>query len=315
MNPPDMLDYALGQLDGPDRERAERDVASDPALSRRLDLLTLRMHLLLDDGDGPEPPADLARRTRERVAGRRARPTILDFVPRAVPFRWADLAVAAGIVVAGLLTLLPAVQRSRLSYNTTACAANLRQLGIALNRYAAAHHAYPTAAPDCPVPFAGMYAVQISDQKLIPDSHALDCPCNGDARLPQQLPHHADLCAMGPEAARRMPCLSDSDYAYSPGRLRDGRYVPLPEDLDDRAPLLADRPPFVGSVRILDGNSPNHGGGGQNVLFAGGHVGWLPSRRYGPDDDIFRNRDARPAPALAEGDFVLLPGIARVDGR
>ena len=58
-------------------------------------------------------PPDLASRTLAFVSEKRRRRSILDFVPVTVPFRWADAAVAACILLAGLLTLLPAIQPPR----------------------------------------------------------------------------------------------------------------------------------------------------------------------------------------------------------
>ena len=39
MNATDMLDYALGRLEGPERDQAEREIADDPALAEILDRL------------------------------------------------------------------------------------------------------------------------------------------------------------------------------------------------------------------------------------------------------------------------------------
>jgi anti-sigma factor RsiW len=58
MDPSDLLDYALGQLDGPRRAEVERAIAADPALAERLALLTRRLARLLDDGQGAGPSPD-----------------------------------------------------------------------------------------------------------------------------------------------------------------------------------------------------------------------------------------------------------------
>src|SRR5947207_3115330 len=91
------------------RRRGASRTAGAPAAARSVDRLGRALHALLDDGESFEPPAGLARRTTRLVAeSARRRRTILDFVPVVVPFRPADIAVAAGIFLAGLLTLLPA---------------------------------------------------------------------------------------------------------------------------------------------------------------------------------------------------------------
>ena len=62
------------------------------------------------------------------------------------------------------------------------------------------------------------------------------------------------------------------DYAYTLG-YRDGDDVAgLRRDSGDLLPILADRP------AAGDGNSPNHDGAGQNVLYIGGQGAGAPGR-------------------------------------
>ena len=74
MNADQMIDYVLGQLDGPDRERMEQTMNGDPRIASRVDGLGRTLSLLLDDGFAPEPPPALARRTLALVAQSRSRP-------------------------------------------------------------------------------------------------------------------------------------------------------------------------------------------------------------------------------------------------
>ena len=54
------------------------------------------------------------------------------------------------------------------------------------------------------------------------------------------------------------------------------------------------------------GNSLNHGGQGQNVLYLDGHTQWCTTRTVGlAGDDIFINRERRVAPGLDWADSVL----------
>ena len=199
MNAPDMLDYALGRLEGPAREQAEREIAGDPDLAEILDRLGRAVHQLLDDGDAKtlEPPEGLAlqtlARSMRRVARRR---TVLDYVPATVPFRWADLAVAAGILLAGLLTLVPAVRCSKIGMDQAGCVFNLQQLGLGLAQYAIQHHHYPYAPPDHPAAASGCFAVLLHDAGLLPDPATLDCPCNGTPARAAALPSVETLCEL-----------------------------------------------------------------------------------------------------------------------
>jgi hypothetical protein len=323
MNANDMLDYALGQLDGPARARADREIASDPAAAGTVDRLTQAVHLLLDDGQVFEPPPALAARTVRFVAESVHRKrTILDYVPVTVPFRWADVAVAAGILFAGLLTLLPAVQRSRERMEQAGCGYNLQQLGRALWQYGSRHNHYPFSPEQNPNAPVGAYLAMLHDSGDLgdPELDALDCPCNGHARKHHApLPDFETVCRLHASDPRRAHDTIGSDYAYNVGyrhpELR--RVVPIAAVHSATVPLLADQPPQEDFRVVLTiGNSPNHGGRGQNVLYSDLHVGWHNTRRLGPkDDDMFLNARHEPRPGLSFDDAALLPSMLPALGR
>ncbi len=77
MDPDDLLDYALGRLDGPRREHLERRIARDPELARRIARLIRNLGRLLDDGRGHRPPG-VATSSRPPADS----PTRQDSVPR-----------------------------------------------------------------------------------------------------------------------------------------------------------------------------------------------------------------------------------------
>lgn len=322
MNASDQLDFVLGLVEDDHLAGCERELAGDPPLADRVARLKSVITALVDDGEVFEPPPDLVRRTLARVAEQRRRPvrrSALDLIPARLPFRWADVAVAAGIFLAALATLLPAVRKSRGQADQLACAWNLQQLGTSLNQFAAVNGTYPYADPnqDGGAPYAGAFAVLLKEQGLLRDPKLLRCPhVNGQAHDPCPIPDYEALCAQEREAPRSAPCLRDIDYAYNLGVHRDGRPGPIIVNQPglDSVPLLADRPAFSGPHTILPGNSPNHCGAGQNVLFAGGHVRFHPNRRVGPDEDIYLNADQRLAPGAHLFDAVLAPGIVRFDG-
>jgi hypothetical protein len=314
MNADEMLDYTLGQLDTHRREQLERNIVADRALADRLDQLGRRLFDLLDDGDVAEPPPGLARRTVLAVAQRRRRPTYMDLVPVSVPFRWADIAVAASLFIACVFTLVPALKRSNDTWKTVACTNNLHQLGLALNRYATTHQSFPTSEPNSSAPYAGAFALRLNEAGFLPDPGILDCPFNGRNHL--SLPGMKSFDQMGATRARQTPCLQNADYAYTLGyEDQNSHHVAIPARLPASYPLVADRPPYTDTVHILDGNSPNHHGAGQNVLCVGGHVGWHSTRQFGPDKDMFLNERHQPAPGVNLMDAVLAPAITRVDGR
>jgi len=306
-----MLDYALGQLDGPARQRADLELAGDPLLAETMERLSRSVHQLLDDdGEAIEPPAGLARRTVAFVAEHGRRRSILDFVPVTVPFRRADVAVAASIFVASLLTLVPALQRSKDRVNQAGCAFNLQQLGISLAQYAALHGHYPYAPHDQPNAAAGTFAATLHDSGMLHDVSMLDCPCNGKHPQANALPHLDTLNTLQSKAPDSYRKLLGWDYAYHVGYRREsGQAGPVPVGLRSRIPLVADQPGHEHG-QILEGNSPNHGLRGQNVLFTDGHVNWHHSRRVSPlDSDMFLNDDQHPGPGLNAHDAALAPSV------
>ena len=308
MNASEMIDLSLGQVDDDRRDRLERGLETDPEAAFRLAQLRSALNAMLDDGDEIEPPADLAARTFQFVAEqkrRRQRSWIHDLRPVSVPFRWADVAMAAGIFLAGLLTLMPAIQRSRAQWQLVACADNLRSLGSALNRYAASHGHYP--APPSTYP-SGSYALILKETGDLPAEAPVSCPCSGECAVHRSLTKYSGLRDL---ASRRPETLAPEfvgAYAYTAGFQDGGRHSPVPGTASSSVPLLSDQPPHAASGAIHDGNSPNHGGGGQNVLHADGHVGYYHNRfRSRADADIFLNQDRKPGPGLHKDDSVLLP--------
>lgn len=320
MTPQDMIDYVLGGLDEDERVTADGRIATDSDLAAKVDCMQRRLRELLDDDEPLDPPPDLTRRTMALVVSSAARPRrpILEFVPVRVPFRWADVAVAASIFVAGFVTLLPAVHRSKIQTDQTLCVSNLAQLGLGLSHYALAHGYYPYPPPDSPVPYAGIFKVMLNDSGHLFDPAMLDCPSNGPCRNDVPLPDYKTLCDLQQRDPAKLQKLLQCDYAYHLGyRDRGGKLVALSNRLSARVPLLADRPDHDAAGHILPGNSPNHGGVGQNVVFKDGHVGFLPTRWMGPHDrDLFLNEDERPEPGLNSDDSVLAPGSTPFfDGR
>jgi hypothetical protein len=291
-------------LDERDDVHPENDGAHEQQIGSRF---TGALDMLLDDGDACEPPAGLATRTVAFVAEHRPRRNLVGFTLVRVPFRLADLAVAAGILIAGMLTLLPAIQRSRTRMSLAACAFNLQQLGLALRLYGDTQQVYPFPSYGHGALPTGNFAAMLHDEGFLADLSTLECPAcrhgmaglaiddeTGSSRKPDFAHYQAG---------------SFGDYAYNVGyRDKSGDVNPIPADASARIPLLADQPNCRDGVRVLPGNSANHGGQGQNVLFSDLHVSWHASRRISPqDDDMFLNFDRAVSPGLSKQDTVLLP--------
>ena len=317
MNASEQIDYVFGQLEGADLAAFEKHLALDPAAAESIKRLSWAVDHLVDDGDSFAPPVDLATRTMAFVAeSGRPKRTILDFVPVAVPYRWTDLAVAASIFFAAVLTLMPAVQRSRERMQQAGCANNLQDLGRALWQYDNLYKHYPNVNEKEDSAQTGIYAVILNDYKLIGDPKILDCPCNGTSPhspLPN-LKRACELSKTNPADLRVL--LQGVEYAYNVVNLRpEDRAGRVQETASATLALLADQPNHRRFEAILPGNSGNHGGRGQNVVFSDLHVGWFNTRRISPDDaDMFLNAESRPAPARNIKDAAMLPSFVPFRG-
>lgn len=310
MKADEMIDYVLGQVEGAERARLERAFGEDAESAARVERLRQAIHRLCDDGNSFEHPPDLARRTVAFVArNRRRSASFADFVPVRVPFRWADFAVAASIFIAGVLTLLPAVQRSRERMSQAGCVFNLQQLGNSLGQYTTIKQLMPyPPSNQADVP-AGAFAYMLHDAGVLDDASLLDCPCNGPCpHVGSELIGFDQLQKIRRTDSERYNRLVSFDYAYNIGYRHTSQAVGSPDDqASSQVPVLADQPNHDG-LQIRDGNSINHGGRGQNVLFSDSSVRWFRTRQVSPiDPDLYLNNNHLPRPGIDARDSVLVP--------
>src|SRR5262249_17311024 len=108
-----------------------------------------------------------------------------------------------------------------------------------------------------------------------------------------------------PEQFRRQAHTLVSCYAYSLGYRAENGVIGPRFEADKpnfTMPIMADCPP----PDPLVGNSRNHGGRGQNVLFQDGHVKFCSLRPVGvAGDDIYVNKAHRVAAGLDWADSAL----------
>jgi hypothetical protein len=311
MNADELLDFALGQLEDPRRRALEEDSRLDADLAARVDQIRRAVDDLCDDGMVYAPPPGLASRTLAFVAQAPANsPTTLDYIPSRVPFRWADFAVAASIFIAGTLTLMPAVQRSRERMNQAGCVFNLKQIGDSLGQYATIHPSYPAPPGDRADADSGLFAAMLRGAGLLPDVAVLDCPYNGrnDLAEARKLTSFEQAEKLRETDPARYSKMVGWDYGYNPGyRHASGRVGPISARPASLIGVVADQPPDDVLMGDVDQNSPNHYGAGQNVLYSDGGVRWLRSRLVGPDDrDIYLNNARKLEPGVHEHDSVIL---------
>ncbi len=304
MTSSDMLDYTFGLLDEPRRIAFERNLQANPDLAEKVARLGSAVGQLLDDGDDLEPPVGLASRTVALVETRKRRPQLQDFAPTRVPFRWTDVAVAASVFLAGLLTLTVPIMQSRQRMDQASCANTLRRLGVGLANYASTHGSFPFIPTGEP---AGSYGVILNGTRDIMDPAMLTCPSDLASQKRAPLPDYdrfRKLIKTSPELGRK---LVGGHFAYNSGYAEPSGVVPVPCFAAARVPIAADGPVCDVDGKIQPGNSMNHGGRGQNVLFSDAHVEWRRNRwMSNADPDVFLNADNHPARGVHAGDASVM---------
>jgi prepilin-type processing-associated H-X9-DG protein len=163
-----------------------------------------------------------------------------------------------------------------------------------------------------------MFAVMLHDAGVLNNLSLLDCPCNGPCpHVTTELASFEQVDRIrrtDPDLYRCMLCW---DYAYNVGyRNASGHSAPLEVAHSSLIPVIADQPDHQDFLMIRDGNSPNHGRRGQNVLFGDGSVRWFLSRRVSPlDADLYLNNERLPRPGVDRRDAVLVPSKIPFQGR
>lgn len=309
---PDLIAFASGALDEPARSRLEAQLRTDAALRRELTQVRRQLGPLLE-ADAVAPPPGLVMDTLALVAEHACRD-----LPKAPSetragsmadrpwWRRADALVAASIALTLVALLLPALFALRVSSLQTACSNNLRSIWDGLNAYESAHHSLPDVTL-VPRPAAGMVAPILREAGYLPAN--VGCPVDGPVCL--NVPMH-DLVNLPKSEFERAAVRLLPGYAYSLGFRDDagalrGPALSHPDVPAAQLPLLADAPNLAAAL----GNSPNHAGRGQNVLFSDGHVDFKTVRTAGlPGDDIYLNQAHRVAAGLGLHDVVLGAGAA-----
>jgi hypothetical protein len=310
-----LVGYLLKALDADEQREVEDYLREHPEARKRLEHLRRRLGVLALDGADADPPGDLWVRALARVAEHKCRtlpaaPPAAAAPPSPRPAWWrrADVLVAAALLVVvgglGAVWLGGLVGETR---HVAECQNNLRQFYQALSAYADHHDGkFPWVQSREPRNFAGSFVPALNEAGVMPTNVSVGCP--GGSPHPPSALTFADLEKMGPDQYLATTRDLGGCYAYSLGyREGDkGPHLGLTQAMDNRLPIMADAPKSRAGNDVGPGNSPNHGGKGQNVLFIGGHVAFTSTRNVGLDgDDIFLNAEQRVAAGRGPRDTVL----------
>lgn len=311
-----LVGYLLKALDDDTHRQVETSLRESPELRSRLELLQRALAPLAADRETPEVHPSLALSTLARIAEYKCRklpeapppPRSQTLPPGRYRMRRADALVAALllIVLGGFGSSF--VLHLWRGYYRTACQDNLRRIGTGLQTYCDVHNGdFPLVEENGPRGVAGVFVPMLCDSGTLGPDISVACPAQEHRPQRQRsLRELEELYARDPARFRKETLDLAGGYAYSLGYVDAAGYHGLRRDFGDYFPIVADR---LESVILT--NSINHGGGGQNVLHIGGHVGWRTNRFVGINgDDIFVNRDNQVRAGKGREDTVLGPGDA-----
>ena len=319
-----LVGYLLKALDDEPQRQVEASLRESPELRARLERLERSLAPLAADGETPEPCPGLVLSTLARIAEYQCRklpdapsPPLSQSVP--VGRSW--LRRPDVLVAALLLILLGGIGSSSLIHlwgdyhGRTECRKNLLLLWQGLHRYCDVHDGnFPRVEEKGARGVSGIFVPILGDSGMLGSEVSLACPAQ--ERRPAEIRsvrEMEELYARDPNKflveARRLA----GGYAYTLGYRDSAGYHGLRCDTVETdslklLPIVADR-----LESLMQLNSANHGGTGQNVLYLDGHVEWRTNRNAGINgDDIYVNRHDPPQLLAGEGreDTVLGPGDA-----
>jgi hypothetical protein len=331
----ELLGYLLEALDADEQRRVDSELRNDHQLRSEMELLRKGLTPLDADAGHLEPPAGLAQRTIDYVfsgsvlsdsvlsgsvlsgsawqtaasaAGVPAveRPAPAWTEPAAPTRRWrfVDLSVAAGIMVAAFAVVVPAISQSRANSERVACESRLNNTFTALENYAEKNQGtLPVAMASAGFEGkAGIFGPRITEAGYLTDHSAVVCPSSDLADEEFQVPSTARLRAASGAELDRLVRIMGGSFAFAVGYWDDsGRYRPLTLRSGERFPLMADVPDD-------NGRPIGHHGCGRNVLFSDGSVKYVVGPcRARTFEDIYANDDGEQDAGKGRKDAVLLP--------
>lgn len=317
-----ILRYAMNIHESAEVAEIKRRLLSEPEAQAHLEVMRKNLNLLNEDRASDPPSFNLAKKTLIRVRNEQTRSMPLKYKTKPVQslsnyrnsIRRFDLLVAAGLLILISGVLAPWLHQARTQAEKLACSNNLREFHKSFQHYASLQPdgKFPFVEPSGPRSFAGVFVPTLRQHGLLGDSHSVACPTN-QRKLPTET-NLEQLAAMYQNKAnpgyQRLTKDAGGDYAYSLGYINQGNLASLTNKSAGESPILADNVhPSTFNMAL------NHGGSGNNVLFVGGHVRWLPSRKQNSiGDDIFMNEDHKILAGKHFQDHVLAPSHARPYG-
>jgi len=309
-----LLGYLLGALEPDEHERLADEIEQNAELRaeiRKLEACVGQLGLS-DRPDHLEPPADLVARTCQRVAAERP-PAVMraaamnqtrEPVVGRRRYTWADMIVAACVLVVAGTLLFPAISYSKSKAQIAACANKEQEIGRAFHEFSALQPdgCFPGPELTGNRSAAGVYAPVLLDRGLVATPASFLCPAAQSRRpTPNFRPPQLDeLDRLAGEMLTQVQRSMGGDFGATLGYVHRGQLQRPCNARRATYVILADAPSNSQPGR----RSANHDCRGQNVLYEDGHVQFIVNLPDLPDDP-FHNREGYVAPGLDCDDSVV----------
>ena len=312
-----LIDFLRNRLDADKAEGVRKRLEEDLDLRELKDNLT-NTFAALDRAPKPTPPGDLVEKTLNRIASvqrtnallslqqleptRRFRPT----------FSMKELLAIAAVTLIAVGIFIPSLQMATQRRQRGLCAAQMGQLGNALQRFATDNDGYMPG-----VDSKNNYWLDHNGKECASNSAALFKLLKGDYHTS---PVVFQCPSVGGTSFAVKPDMSDfpkSEHIHYSYQHSLNRGPSIHGGSDSGMAILADQSPrFKNGQYRKKTRSENHGERGQNVLYLDGHCEWSTSPLAGLNqDDIYTmagslgNYVGNETPA-SEDDTFLLPAWA-----
>jgi hypothetical protein len=307
--------YLLNALDPEEARQVEAYLAQHADGERKLELLRQALQPLFLDSAETDPPRGLADRTLAFVARhaqaappRRPRPARTLAFP-ALLGRRVDVLIAACLLIIVGGVGVTWVRYLHILQEQAVCKNDLQTIYQALATYENTHKHLPNVHTVAKPPYnvAGMVVPKLISTGHLPPNFTIQCP-GGKNVAPISYEQALQMSEKEFEkmAGNLTPCYGftlgykDRDGSiHGPQFGKGGSMVII---------LMADSPP----ANPLTGNSPNHAGRGQNVLFLNGNVKFITDRAQSiGGDDLYLNNESKVEAGVGWGDNVIGHSRAR----
>jgi len=292
-----LIDFLLGQLPPEEAQLLRARMQAEPELRKLHDNLA-NTFAAMDLAPQPQAPAGLAERTLARIAAAERTDTLIAMEQRAArPFRptfsLRELAAMVAIMLVAVGMILPALRLAHHRGLRSECAAQLGQIGSAMQTYALNNAGLLPGTDGDATRWGGhgpgarasnsASLFKLLRQKYLALPTVFQCPAVGGASFTIK-PGMADF----PQAQH----ISYS-YNYSLGGHRVSILTGPAPPVASSMVILGDQTPLFAPGQFQPGKlsspvSENHAGPGHNVLYLAGQVLWATTSNVGVDsDDIF----------------------------